>query len=43
MNDAVYLDTSSIAKRFVGEVDSELVDLIYARVETGAQRVGVSM
>lgn len=39
----VYLDTSSIVKRYVGETGSEVADLAYARAEVGARRIVTSI
>jgi len=40
---AIYLDTSSIVKRYVEESGSSLVDRIYAKAEAGEQRVATSL
>ncbi len=39
----VYLDTSSIVKRYVEEKGSKLVDDVYGRAEVGALRISFSM
>jgi predicted nucleic acid-binding protein len=39
----VYLDTSTIVKRYLEEKGSQLVDDIYARTEVGALRISFSM
>ena len=39
----VYLDTSTIVKRYVEEKGSRLVDDVYGRVEVGALRISFSM
>ena len=39
----VYLDTSTIVKRYVEEKGSQLADDIYARAEVGALRISFSM
>jgi predicted nucleic acid-binding protein len=39
----VYLDTSTIIKRYVEERGSQLVDDVYGRVEVGALRISFSM
>lgn len=43
MNGTVYLDTSSIVKRYVDEVGSELVDRIYAKAEAGTHVIIMSL
>ena len=39
----VYLDTSTIVKRYIEEKGSELVDDLYGRAEIGALRISFSM
>jgi predicted nucleic acid-binding protein len=39
----VYLDTSTIIKRYLEEKGSQLVDDIYARAEVGALRISFLM
>lgn len=39
----VYLDTSTIVKRYIEEKGSELVDDLYGRAEVGALRISFSM
>jgi predicted nucleic acid-binding protein len=39
----VYLDTSTIVKRYVEEKGSQLVDDVYGRAELGALRISFSM
>lgn len=39
----VYLDTSSIVKRYVEETGSRLVDLIYAKGEAGKHQIAMSL
>jgi len=40
---SVYLDTSSIVKRYVEERGSRLVDRIYAEAETGRRTIAMSL
>ena len=39
----VYLDTSTIVKRYIEEKGSELVDDVYGRAEIGALKLSFSM
>jgi len=39
----VYLDTSSVVKRYVNETGSEQVDLIYAKAEAGSWQIVISL
>lgn len=39
----VYLDSSSIVKRYVEERGTEVVDTVYARAETGGLRIAFSV
>ncbi len=40
---SVYLDTSSIVKRYVEEKGSRIADLVYARAEAGASQIVMSL
>lgn len=40
---SVYLDTSSIVKRYVEETGSRLIDLIYAKGEAGKHQIALSL
>jgi predicted nucleic acid-binding protein len=40
---AVYLDSSSVVKRYIHEAGSEVVDLVYAKAENGASRMVISL
>jgi predicted nucleic acid-binding protein len=40
---SVYLDTSSVVKRYVEETGSQLTDLIYAKAEAGVHRIAMSL
>lgn len=40
---SVYLDTSSIIKRYVQEEGSEIADLVYSKAETGAHQIVMSL
>lgn len=39
----VYLDTSSIINRYIGEIGSQVADLVYAKAETEEQRIITSV
>ena len=40
---SIYMDTSSIVKRYVSETGSELADIVYAKAEAGTRKIITSI